>query len=127
MQSKWTFCLFTRQQIIYFSFDFRIDKTIRKIESEINKKRPGFIKATERVTHIQKKFKSAQKSLAQAKKANDLHGEDIAVLERELAEVDRLRDEYEENLQSQNQSQDRSVHLEEEQVSLFSLISVKIY
>ena len=79
------------------------------------------------MTHIQKKFKSAQKSLAQAKKANDLHGEDIAVLERELAEVDRLRDEYEENLQSQNQSQDRSVHLEEEQVSLFSLISVKIY
>ena len=78
------------------------------------------------MTHIQKKFKSAQKSLAQAKKANDLHGEDIAVLERELAEVDRLRDEYEENLQSQNQSQDRS-HLEEEQVSLFSLISVKIY
>ena len=104
---------------IYFNFDFRMDKEIRKIESEINKKRPGFIKAKERVTHIQKKLKSAQKSLAQAKKANDSHGEDIAVLEKELAEVDRLRDEYEENLQSQSQSQDRSVHLEDEQVSLF--------
>ena len=106
-----------------------MDIEIRKIESEINKKRPGFIKAKERVTHIRKKLvKSVQKSLAQAKKerkANDSHGGDIAVLERELAEVDRLRDEYEENLQSQNQSQDRSVHLEEEQVSLSLFLLMK--
>ena len=100
-----------------------MDKEIRNIESEISKKHSGFIKAKERVTHIRKKLvKSVQKSLAQTKKerkANDSHGGDIAVLERELAEVDKLRDEYDGNLQSQRQRQDRSVHWEEEQVSIF--------
>ena len=94
-----------------------MEQDIREIESEINKKRPTFIKAKERVTHMQKKLEAAQKSLTQAKKANDAHGEDIAVLEKELAEVDKRREEYEESLQSESQSQGRSVHLEEEQVT----------
>ena len=74
------------------------------------------------MTCIQTKLKSAEKSLAQSKKANETHGEDIAVLERELVKVkvDRLRDECEESLQSQSQSQDCSGHLEEEEVSFLS-------
>ena len=72
------------------------------------------------MTCIQTKLKSAEKSLAQSKKANETHGEDIAVLERELVKVDRLRDECEESLQSQSHSQDCSGHLEEEEVSFLS-------
>ena len=51
------------------------------------------------MTCIQTKLKSAEKSLAQSKKANETHGEDIAVLERELVKVDRLRDECKEKLE----------------------------
>jgi structural maintenance of chromosome 1 len=65
---------------------------------------------------MQKKLEAAQKSLQQARKANAAHAEDIAQLERELAEVDKRREEYEESLQSESHSQGRSVHLEEEQV-----------
>lgn len=103
-----------------------MEQDIREIESEINKKRPTFIKAKERATHMQKKLEAAHKSLAQAKKANDAHAEDIAVLEKERDEVDRRREEYEESLQSESQSQGRSVHLEEEQVG-FRFVSPFLY
>lgn len=103
---------------MFFSF-LRMEQDIREIESEINKKRPTFIKAKERVTHMQKKLEAAQKSLAQAKKANDAHAEDIAQLEKELIEIDRAREEYESSLQSESQSHGRSVHLEEEQVAQY--------
>ena len=99
---------------------FRIEQDIRETESEINKKRPTFIKAKERVTHMQKKLEAAQKSLQQARKANAAHKDDIGQLETELAEVDQLREEYENSLQSESQSQGRSVHLEEEQVYISS-------
>ena len=103
-------------QVTNYLFLSRIEQDIRETESEINKKRPTFIKAKERVTHMQKKLEAAQKSLQQARKANAAHAEDIAQLERELAEVDKRREEYEESLQSESHSQGRSVHLEEEQV-----------
>jgi structural maintenance of chromosome 1 len=96
-----------------------MEQDIREIESEINKKRPTFIKAKERVTHMQKKLEAAQKSLTQARKANDAHAEDIDQLEKELTEVDKRREEYETELQSESQSQGRSVHLEEEQVAQY--------
>ncbi|XP_057376078.1 structural maintenance of chromosomes protein 1A-like [Daphnia carinata] len=97
----------------------KMEQDIREIESEINKKRPTFIKAKERVTHMQKKLEAAQKSLTQARKANDAHAEDIEQLEKELSEVDKRREEYEAELQSESQSQGRSVHLEEEQVAQY--------
>lgn len=98
------------------SSSFRIEQDIRNTEADINKKRPTFIKAKERVTHMQKKVESAKKSLAQARKANAAHAEDIAELEAELTGLEQRREEYEESLQSESQSQGRSVHLEEEQV-----------
>lgn len=97
-------------------FSRRIEQTIRDIEAEINKKRPTFIKAKERVTHMQKKLEAAQKSLTQARKANAAHAEDIQQLLKELEEVEERRQEYEDSLQSESQNQGRSVHLEEEQV-----------
>lgn len=97
----------------------RMEQDIREIETEINKKRPTFIKAKERVTHMQKKLEAAQKSLTQARKANDAHAEDIAQLEKELVEIEKSREEYETSLQSESQSHGRSVHLEEEQVAQY--------
>ena len=86
-------------------------------EVEINKRRPTFIKAKERVAHIQKKLDSAKKSLAQALKANAAHSEDIQELEKELEEVDKRRQEYEDEIAGESSSQGRDVHLEDAQVN----------
>ncbi|CAG0898742.1 unnamed protein product [Darwinula stevensoni] len=93
-----------------------IEQQIREKEVEINKRRPTFIKAKERVAHIQKKLDSAKKSLTQALKANAAHSEDIQVLEKELEEVDKRRQEYEDEIAGESSSQGRDVHLEDAQV-----------
>lgn len=85
-------------------------------EVEINKKRPAFIKSKERVAHIQKKLNTAKKSLAEAKQANDAHERDIAELQAELEEVDGRRQEYEDMVAGESQSQGRDVQLEDAQV-----------
>lgn len=85
-------------------------------EVEINRKRPTFIKAKERVAHVKKKLESAHKSLSQAQKAHDAHEEDISVLQRELEAVEGKRLEYEEQVAGESQSQGRDVELEENQV-----------
>ena len=69
------------------------------------------------MTHVEKKLEAAKKSLQQARKANEAHAGDIAELEKELATIEKEKDDYEESLQSESQSQGRSVHLEEEQVN----------
>lgn len=65
---------------------------------------------------MQKKLEGAQKTLEQARKANDAHNQDIAKLEEELAEVERKQAEYEATIAGESQSQGRDVHLEDEQV-----------
>lgn len=83
---------------------------------EISKKKPQFIKAKERVSHMQKKLDGAIKTLDQARKAHDAHMNDIAKLEEELAEVERAKEEYEAVIAGESQSQGRDVHLEDAQV-----------
>lgn len=74
-------------------------------EAEVNKKRPTFIKAKERVTHMQKKADSARKSLAQAIKAHNAHMDDIRELEGELQEVEKKRGEFEEQVSQDSENQ----------------------
>lgn len=82
----------------------------------MSKKKPQFIKAKERVSHMQKKLEGAVKTLEQARKANEAHMNDIKKLEDELAEVERAKEEYEATIAGESQSQGRDVHLEDEQV-----------
>jgi structural maintenance of chromosome 1 len=83
---------------------------------DLNKKRPQFIKAKEKTTHMVKKLESAKKSLKSAQKAHDSHQEEIDELDRELQEVERKRVEYEEWMAEESQSQGRNLQLEESQV-----------
>lgn len=85
-------------------------------EVEISKKRPQFIKAKERVSHMQKKLDGAIKTLDQARKAHEAHMNDIRKLEEELGEVEKSKEEYEAQIAGESQSQGRDVHLEDEQV-----------
>ncbi|KAH1021332.1 hypothetical protein HUJ04_010862 [Dendroctonus ponderosae] len=94
----------------------KIEQDIREAEVEISKKRPMFIKAKEKVTYVQKKVEGAYKTLDQAKIAHEAHMNDIQKLEDELAEVDKAKAEYEEQIAGESQSQGRDVHLEDEQV-----------
>ncbi|CAG9764910.1 unnamed protein product [Ceutorhynchus assimilis] len=94
----------------------KIEQDIREAEVEISKKKPMFIKAKEKVTHFQKKVDGAYKTLDQAKKAHEAHTKDIRKLEEELAEVEKSKSEYEEQIAGESQSQGRDVHLEDAQI-----------
>lgn len=56
------------------------------------------------------------KTLEQARKAHEAHMNDIRKLEEELAEIERLKSEYEATIAGESQSQGRDVHLEDEQI-----------
>ncbi|XP_050296378.1 structural maintenance of chromosomes protein 1A [Anthonomus grandis grandis] len=94
----------------------KIEQDIREAEAELSKKKPMFIKAKEKVTHFQKKVDGAHKTLDQAKKAHEAHMNDIRKLEEELAEVEKAKSEWEEQIAGESQSQGRDVHLEDAQV-----------
>ena len=61
----------------------QVDSEIREKENEIQKKRPAFIKAKEKTSHMQKKVDGAKKSLSQATKAHKSHVTDVQELESE--------------------------------------------
>ncbi|EZA48341.1 hypothetical protein DMN91_007909 [Ooceraea biroi] len=94
----------------------KIEQDIREVEVEITKKRPTFIKAKERVAHMQKKTESARKSLAQARIADEAHKKDINELQEELRQVEEAKAAYEASIAGQSQLQGRDVQLEDEQV-----------
>ncbi|XP_022904149.1 structural maintenance of chromosomes protein 1A-like isoform X2 [Onthophagus taurus] len=94
----------------------KFEQDIREVEVEISKKKPQFIKAKERVSHMQKKHDGAIKTLEQARKAHEAHMNDIKKLDDELAEVEKAKEEYEMTIAGESQSQGRDVHLEDEQV-----------
>ncbi|KAK9504798.1 hypothetical protein O3M35_008983 [Rhynocoris fuscipes] len=103
----------------------KIDQEIREVEAEVNKKRPSFIKSKERTAHLQKKLNTAKKSLAEVKQAAEAHAEDTRLLEEELAEVNRKREEYEANEKDASQSQGRDIQLEETQVQEYHRLKIE--
>ncbi|XP_075230606.1 structural maintenance of chromosomes protein 1A-like [Lycorma delicatula] len=103
----------------------KIEQEIREMDAEINKKRPSFIKAKERVDHIQKKLNTAKKSLAEVRVANEAHEKDIQELQNELAEVEAKRQQYEEMVAGESQSQGRDVHLEDAQVTEYNRLKIE--
>jgi structural maintenance of chromosome 1 len=98
----------------------KIEQDIREVEVEITKKRPAFIKAKERVAHMQKKCESAKKSLAQSRVADEAHKKDINELLEELRQVEETKSTYEAGIAAQSQSQGRDVQLEDEQVKEYN-------
>ncbi|XP_077988808.1 structural maintenance of chromosomes protein 1A-like [Glandiceps talaboti] len=93
-----------------------IENDIKQKEVELNKKRPQYIKAKEKTSHMIKKIETAKKSLKSAKKAHEAHQGEIRELEKDLSEVERRRVEFEERIEEESQSQGRDLLLEESQV-----------
>ncbi|XP_071960355.1 structural maintenance of chromosomes protein 1A-like [Antedon mediterranea] len=94
-----------------------IEKDMRETESELNKKRPLYIKSKEKTSHTQKKLETAKKSLKSSKKAHEAHSAEISQLEEEFGAVEKTREEWEERLEEESQSQGRDFTLEDSQVA----------
>ncbi|XP_055852264.1 structural maintenance of chromosomes protein 1A [Episyrphus balteatus] len=91
----------------------KVDQEIREVETAINKKRPLFIKAKEKVSHCQKKLTSLVKTLETAKEADNAHQCDIRNLDQKLADVEALKKRFEEEIEGESQRRGKSVHMEE--------------
>nr|XP_045603178.1 structural maintenance of chromosomes protein 1A-like [Procambarus clarkii] len=95
----------------------KIDQDIRKLETEVNKKRMAVIGAKVKTTHLQKSADLARKSLTQAINKNNTHQDSIKELETKLEEVEKKRAEFEESVAMDFESQGLSVQLEDTQIN----------
>uniref|UniRef100_A0A8C3KMU8 Structural maintenance of chromosomes 1A n=1 Tax=Calidris pygmaea TaxID=425635 RepID=A0A8C3KMU8_9CHAR len=94
----------------------QIEKEIKEKDSELNQKRPQYIKAKENTSHKIKKLEAAKKSLQNAQKQYKKRKGDMDELEKEMISVEKARQEFEERMEEESQSQGRDLTLEENQV-----------
>uniref|UniRef100_G3TRH6 Structural maintenance of chromosomes protein n=1 Tax=Loxodonta africana TaxID=9785 RepID=G3TRH6_LOXAF len=98
----------------------RLDQTgKREKDSELNQKRPQYIKAKENTSHKIKKLEAAKKSLQNAQKHYKKRKGDMDELEKEMLSVEKARQEFEERMEEESQSQGRDLTLEENQVKKY--------
>uniref|UniRef100_A0A672S6A0 Structural maintenance of chromosomes protein 1A n=1 Tax=Sinocyclocheilus grahami TaxID=75366 RepID=A0A672S6A0_SINGR len=83
----------------------------------LNQKRPQYIKAKENTAHKIKKLEVARKSLQNAQKMYKKRKADIEELDCEQGAVEMARQEFEERMEEEAQSQGQDLTLEENQVS----------
>lgn len=83
----------------------------------MNQKRPQYIKAKENTAHKIKKLEVARKSLQNAQKMYKKRKADIEELDCEQGAVEMARQEFDERMEEEAQSQGQDLTLEENQVS----------
>ncbi|EDW81202.1 uncharacterized protein Dwil_GK11152 [Drosophila willistoni] len=91
----------------------KIDQEIREFETQMNKRRPLYIKAKEKVTHCKKKLVSLQKTLETAREADNAHQQDIRKLEKQLSDIETLKKSFEDDIENESQRRGKSVNMEE--------------
>lgn len=100
----------------------------REKDAELNQKRPQYIKAKENTAHKIKKLEAARKSLQNAQKCYKKRKADMDELEREQRAVETARQEFEERMEEEAQSQGQDLQLEENQVHwLTRIINILIF
>ena len=82
----------------------------------MNQKRPQYIKAKENTSHKIKKLEAARKSLQNAQKMYKKRKGDMDELDKEMQAVDSTKQEFEERMEEEAQSQGQDLTLEENQV-----------
>ncbi|XP_031422756.1 LOW QUALITY PROTEIN: structural maintenance of chromosomes 1A, like [Clupea harengus] len=96
-----------------------IEKEIKEKDSELNQKRPQYIKAKENTAHKIKKLEAARKSLQNAQKLYKKRKLDMEELEKEQGAVEMARQEFDERMEEEAQSQGQDLQLEENQVKAY--------
>ena len=64
--------------------------------------------------------------MKQAKKAHDAHENDIKQLQKELDDVERKREEFEEVCEQESQSQGKDLSLEDDQVFTITTLVILV-
>ncbi|KAK2885496.1 hypothetical protein QQF64_021127 [Cirrhinus molitorella] len=96
-----------------------VEKEIKEKDAELNQKRPQYIKAKENTAHKIKKLEVARKSLQNAQKMYKKRKADIEELDHEQGAVEMARQEFEERMEEEAQSQGQDLTLEENQVKQY--------
>uniref|UniRef100_A0AAY4CZX7 Structural maintenance of chromosomes protein n=1 Tax=Denticeps clupeoides TaxID=299321 RepID=A0AAY4CZX7_9TELE len=96
-----------------------VEKEIKEKDAELNQKRPQYIKAKENTAHKIKKLEAARKSLQNAQKCYKKRKADMEELEREQGAVEMARQEFDERMEEEAQSQGQDLQLEENQVKAY--------
>uniref|UniRef100_A0A8B9HSA5 Structural maintenance of chromosomes protein n=1 Tax=Astyanax mexicanus TaxID=7994 RepID=A0A8B9HSA5_ASTMX len=96
-----------------------VEKEIKEKDAELNQKRPLYIKAKENTSHKIKKLEAARKSLQNAQKMYKKRKADMDELDREQGAVETARQEFEERMEEEAQSQGQDLTLEENQVKQY--------
>lgn len=91
----------------------------REKDSELNQKRPQYIKAKENTSHKIKKLEAARKSLQNAQKMYKKRKADMDELDKEMRAVELAKQEFEERMEEEAQSQGQDLTLEENQVRTY--------
>ena len=103
----------------------KVEQEIREFETQMNKKRPLYIKAKEKVAHCQKKLISLQKTLETAREADNAHQLDIKKLEKQMADVESMKKRFEDEVSNESQRRGKSVHMEEGLVQEYDSLKQK--
>uniref|UniRef100_A0A2C9K3R1 Structural maintenance of chromosomes protein n=1 Tax=Biomphalaria glabrata TaxID=6526 RepID=A0A2C9K3R1_BIOGL len=98
----------------------KLEQQIKESETNLNKKRPQYIKAKEQTSHMTKKLDASKKSLKQAVKKHENHNQTLAEIQEQLDEVMHKQKAFEAELEEESQSQGRSLQLEESQVQQYN-------
>lgn len=85
----------------------------------MNQKRPQYIKAKENTSHKIKKLEAARKSLQNAQKMYKKRKADMDELDKEMRAVELAKQEFEERMEEEAQSQGQDLTLEENQVKQY--------
>ncbi|XP_062420552.1 structural maintenance of chromosomes protein 1A isoform X2 [Pungitius pungitius] len=96
-----------------------IEKEIKEKDSELNQKRPQYIKAKENTSHKIKKLEAARKSLQNAQKMYKKRKGDMDELDKEMKAVELSKQDFEERMEEEAQSQGQDLTLEENQVKAY--------
>ncbi|XP_078424423.1 structural maintenance of chromosomes protein 1B-like isoform X3 [Cetorhinus maximus] len=97
----------------------QIEKEIKVHDSNLNEKRPNYIKAKENTRHYVKKVETARKSLRSSEKQYTLHQQAVKELELELEDVNKVWKGLEEKAQAELSSRGHSMELEESQIQRY--------
>ncbi|XP_072223542.1 structural maintenance of chromosomes protein 1A [Leuresthes tenuis] len=96
-----------------------VEKEIKEKDSDLNQKRPQYIKAKENTSHKIKKLEAARKSLQNAQKMYKKRKADMDELDKEMRAVELAKQEFEERMEEEAQSQGQDLTLEENQVKQY--------
>ncbi|XP_062915740.1 structural maintenance of chromosomes protein 1B-like [Mobula hypostoma] len=94
----------------------KVEEEIKAHESNLNERRPSYIKAKENTRHLIKKVEMAKNSMKNSEKQHNKHQQEVKDLESELEDLNKLLAEYEEKIQAELSSRGHSMELEESQM-----------